>query len=261
MSKPPYTTRLQAGLGLIAETRRLLALWEPGMGTTALRRAALASGEFPSITARRLENIVVEAFAPRYLVDDGYPARLLKTLLGTLPEVDIRQLMFLYTCRANPILADFVRERYWPRYAAGSTTMSKTEAVDFIRRAMDRGLTTRRWADSTVERVSGYLPGALADFGLLGAARLDTRPVQSFRPTPLLSSFLAHDLHVHGVGDQALLAHEDWRLFGLDGDDVLGELKQLALRGELILQSAGSLVHIGWKHQTLEALADEFATH
>ena len=260
MNRPPYSTRLQAGLGLIPETHRLLALWEPGMGTTALLRAALASGEFPGITARRLENIVREAFAPRYLVDDARPARLMKTLLGTVPGHDLQQLMFLYTCRANRILGDFVRERYWPRYMAGNTRMSKAEAVDFIRRAMDRGLTTTRWADSTVERVSGYLPGVLADFGLLGPARLDTRPIQAFRPTPLLSSFLAHDLHVHGVGDQALLAHEDWRLFGLDDGDVLAELKQLALRGELILQSAGSLVRIAWKHQTMEGLAHEFAT-
>ena len=40
----PYTTQLQAGLGLFDETRTLLELWQPGMNGNLLKRAALASG-------------------------------------------------------------------------------------------------------------------------------------------------------------------------------------------------------------------------
>ena len=62
-----YTTQLQAGLGLITETRQLLELHEPGLSVAALTERALASGRFPLVTARRLRNIVAECFAPRYL--------------------------------------------------------------------------------------------------------------------------------------------------------------------------------------------------
>jgi hypothetical protein len=65
----PYTTQLQAGLGLIPETGRLLDMWQPGMSGQDLLRVALDVGAFPTISARRLRNIVIEAFAPRYLVD------------------------------------------------------------------------------------------------------------------------------------------------------------------------------------------------
>jgi hypothetical protein len=42
-------------------------------------------------------------------------------------------------------------------------------------------------------------------------------------------------------------------LFGLtEPEDVLAELKSLALRGELILQSAGTVTHIAWKASSLE---------
>ena len=77
---PKYTTQLQAGLGLVPETLKLLAIWEPGMTGPDLLKAALASGEFPNVTARRLRNVIIEAFCPRYLVDDAAPARLLKAL-------------------------------------------------------------------------------------------------------------------------------------------------------------------------------------
>ena len=77
---PKYTTQLQAGLGLLPETQKLLAIWEPGMTGQDLLKAALASGEFPNVTARRLRNVVLEAFSPRYLLDDAAPARLLKAI-------------------------------------------------------------------------------------------------------------------------------------------------------------------------------------
>jgi hypothetical protein len=45
-----------------------------------LHQVALESGRFPTVTARRLRNIVVECFAPRYLVSAGAPAAHLKRL-------------------------------------------------------------------------------------------------------------------------------------------------------------------------------------
>jgi hypothetical protein len=33
------------------------------------------------------------------------------------------------------------------------------------------------------------------------------------------------------VGDNALLTHEDWQLFGLAREDVLEEIKRLSLKG------------------------------
>ena len=70
----PYTTQLQAGLGMIPETRALLDLWSPGMAARDLNDAALESGLFSTVTARRLKNIVLECFKPRYLPRDGQPA-------------------------------------------------------------------------------------------------------------------------------------------------------------------------------------------
>ena len=55
----PYTTQLQAGLGLVNETKTLLDLWSPGMSAVQLYQIALESGRFPTVTARRLRNIVV----------------------------------------------------------------------------------------------------------------------------------------------------------------------------------------------------------
>ena len=249
VGEAPYTTQLQAGLGLLTETVRLLELWKPGMSGQRLLQLALESGAFPTISARRLRNIVIEAFAPRYLVDAAQPARVLKILLGRISQMDLRQLFFVYTCRANPILADFIREVYWQRYTAGAQAVSKEEARSFIRRAVGRGRTTTRWSESTTVRVSNYLLGTSADYGLLGPIRANARNIIPYRITPVTASVFAHDLHFRGLGDGALLHRAEWVLFGLEPADVLQELKRLALRGEIIVQSAATVTQIGWKHQ------------
>jgi hypothetical protein len=256
---PKYTTQLQAGLGLVPETLKLLVAWEPGMGGLDLFKAALASGDFPAVTARRLQNVVTEAFRPRYLAEGEVPAKLLKAVSGSLSREDFRSLCFLFTCRANPILADFVRQVYWPRYSADGSLVSKADSLQFVSSAVSDGRTTSPWSETTITRVASYLLGACADFGLLGAMKAGARSIITFRITPTVASVLAHDLHFKGVGDNSIMRSPDWGLFGLEADDVLGELKRLSLRGELILQSAGRLTQVSWKHKSMEELADGIA--
>ena len=255
-----YTTQLQAGLGLIDETRIILDLWEPGMSVQQLAQKALETGSFSTVTARRLRNVVAEAFSPRYMVDEGQPATHLKQLLSRhAADADVIQLMFLFTSRANPILADFVRQVYWQRYAGGYSEVRGEDARAFVERAIEDGKTGKHWADSTVRRISGYLMGCCADFGLLESGSKSTRRIVSFRISTAATAYLAYELHFSGMGDNALLIHEDWGLFGLDREDVLAEIKRLSLKGLLLVQVAGEAVRISWKYPNMEVLCDAIA--
>ncbi len=259
VNNTPYTTQLQAGLGLVDETKTLLDLWIPGMTATQLFQVALESGRFPTVTARRLRNIVAECFAPRYLVAGGTPAAHLKRLAKTIPTVDLAQLMFLFTSRANPILGDFVRDVYWGRYAGGYTQITNDDARTFVERGIDDGKTIKRWSETTVRRISAYLTGCCADYGLLERGSRSSRRILPFRISPVAAAYLAHELHLAGVGDNALLTHQDWMLFGLERADVLEELKRLSLKGLLIVQAAGDVIRISWTHHDMEALCDVLA--
>lgn len=251
-----YTSQLGAGLGLVNETRILLGLWESGMSTARLHQVALESGSFPTVTARRLRNIIVECFAPRYLVNGGTPAGSLKRLAASLPTSDMAQLMFIFTCRANVILGDFVRKVYWDRYSAGQAFITNADARAFVERAIDDGKTVKPWSESMVANVSGYLTGCCGDFGLLEGGHRTKRRVLPFRLSPVVAAYLAHELHFSGVGDNAILSHEDWQLFGLEREDVLDEVKRLSLKGLLIIQAAGEVVRISWKLPDMEAFCD-----
>lgn len=247
----PYTTKLQVGLGLIEETRKLLDAWSPGMDSSDLETISLDHGLFPNVTSRRLKNIVHEGFSARYLVTDDYPAKYLKILLDRLKPSVFSQLLFVYTCRANSILADFVKCVYWASYAAGKQIISGRDAEIFVLDGINQGKTGIRWADSTIRRVSNYLPGACVDFGLLKKEGKSEYLILPYHIDDGAAAYLAHDLHFLGSGDNAVLAHQDWELFGLNREDVISEFKRLSLMGWFIVQSAGLATRIGWKYDTM----------
>jgi hypothetical protein len=251
-----YTTRLGAGQGMIEETRIMLDLWHEGMDAQSLNHSALQSGRFPKMSARRLRNFVIECFKPRYLTDGAAPARWLKRLQPALATREFEQLLFIYTCRANVILADFIREIYWPAYASGRNEISNEVARRFVEQAVSNDKTTTQWSENMIERVAGYLTGTCAEFGLLERGHKSVRRIVPFRIEQRVAAILVYDLRFAGHGDNSIVSHPDWALFGLEPPDVIDELKRLALKDWLIVQAAGNVIRIGWKHDSMEDVID-----
>lgn len=251
-----YTTQLGAGQGLIRETLILLDLWQAGMSGTDLYRAALASGLFSTLSARRLHDMITVGFAPRYLRNGGAPALLLKQVNVHFARKEFEQLLFLYTCRVHAILADFIRQVYWPAYTVGKAKLGNDEARAFVMAAVREGKTTVAWSEIMLRRVASNLTGCCADFGLLDQGAKAVRKILPYRIEPTTVAMLAYDLHFAGHGDNSVIHHEDWALFGLEPTDVLEELKRLALRNWLIVQTAGGVVRMGWQCKTMEELTD-----
>jgi len=248
-----YTTQLQAGLGMTGETLDLLHLWQRGDDATRLREKVVASGLFSRATARRARNLVMEMFAPRFLAQNGVPAARMKFLAEQkLPTESLVQLFFLYTARAQAIFRDFVTDVYWLRYSAHSAMLRREDAELFVRRALDTGRMQKRWSDSTIRRVSAYLLGCCADFGLLGKAGRSQRAIKHFAIRPDVAVYLAHDLHFAGLSDMAMAIHSDWRLFGLDPQDVIKQLKSIAHDGHFFIQATADMIQVSWKYRTME---------
>lgn len=253
-----YTTQLQAGLGLLEETRQLLQVYQPGMTASQLYDAALASGRFPLVTARRLRNIVAECFTPRYL-RDAHVADRLKSLADRFTTAEFNQLLFIYTARANLVLADFVREVYWAHYSAGRNDLQLDDARTFVANSVREGKTQKPWSQTTIKRISSYLMGSCADYGLLTTTGHNQRSIAAYRILPRVAAYLVYDLKFSGLGDNQIVSSSDWDLFGLERADVRDQLKHLSLQGLLIYQAASDVVHIGWTYKSMEELIDVMA--
>ena len=256
VSQIKYDTNLAMGLGLIEETKILLQVWSPQLSAIELYKQVLDTGLISNVSAYRLKNIVVRCFANRFLEKNGVPAIYLKRLAYILTPSETAQLFFIYTCRTNPIFADFVKDVYWVNYESAVEIITKDKSEEFVRNAIENAKTSSRWAEGQIERMGRYLTGCCSDFGLLGRPTSKGRSILSFRIESKVVAYLAYDLHFAGVGDNALLSHEDWRLFGLNREDVLEEIKRLSLKGLLIIQVAGDVIRISWKFTSMETLCN-----
>lgn len=254
MSEKIYNAQLKSGLGVIEETRTLLDLWEPGMKAPELFRLALNSGRFRNISATRLRDIITKCFSYRYLTRGDYPAWLLKRLKPVLSNAEFTQLLFLFTARKHTILADFIKQVYWNCYGNGQDIMSVEDARDFVMRAYQQGIIANQRSEYTRKRIASGLIGCCVDFKLLDPGKRRNHKILPNRIGKTTSLFLAYDLHFSGAGDNAVIAHPDWELFGLQKEDVLSELKQLSLQGDLIVQTAGEVSRIEWTHASWEEL-------
>ena len=191
----------------------LLDLWSQA-DTPSLLQTALPS-KYPDDDCETL----AEHRFPRGIRAEVFPSTMqdspscFKNLNGAVSPQDQKHFLFLHATPRN--LADFVREftgRDTPLVAPlfpKKTPSSLSKLPQTARRRSP-------WSESTIRRVSSYLLGACADFGMLG-------PDQGWRalnPNLQADTFhhllLAHDLHFKGFGDNAVPDREDWGLFGLD---------------------------------------------
>jgi len=255
MSVQFYTTQLQAGLGLKEETKGLFELWQTGMNTQELCDVALDSGSFPNVTARRLRNIVAECFFPRYLRNEGV-AQQVKELLPRLSSSEMSQVFYLYTARANFILAEFVKNVYWQKYASGYQNLHVEDSKEFVELGLQDGKMKKSWSETTIKRVSSYILGCLVDYNFLEVESRSERRITPPRLADNLAVYLAYELHFSGLGDNAVINHPDWQLFGLSSQDVREELKALAVNRHWIIQAAGEVVQISWAYTNMEEVID-----
>ncbi len=251
-----YTTALSKGQGAIPEMLAVLDVWEPDMQVADLKQTVLDSGVISRATALRVKDIVGRVFAPRFLVDDGQPAKNIKRLVeGGLRAGQLTQIFLIYTCRAHDILYDFICEVYWPKYGAGASYIHRQDALDFIEAASTMGVISPRWSDTTMLRVAGYLTGCLTDFGLTSGDKAGKREIIPFSIAPLTVLYLTHEIHFSGANDNSILDHPDWKIFGLEKQDVVNELQRVA-NSHFIPQYAGDLLRISWKYKTMEEALD-----
>jgi len=255
-----YSVALAKGQGMPSETILLLKTWREGMSAVELKRHVIANGLLPKATNYRTSDLVSRVFAPRYLSHGAVAAKNLKHLLALgFPADRLLQLFLIYTARANLILRDFITDVYWPHYNAGSRVLQRQDALDFMKSARAGGHMPKNWSDAMKTKMTRYLLSALTDFKLTRDLPKGRREIVPYNIQPATTLYLAHEAHFSGSSDHAVLEHGDWKLFGLDRQGVLDELRKVADQGHFIVQFSGDLLRISWKHKSMEECLDGIA--
>ena len=253
-----YASGFEKFSGLVAETVALLRAWCPGMSSLALADLAIAKNVLGKAASNRVKDVVNQAFAKRFLSPDDSPARYLKLMVEK--EVDLsrlREVLFLYTARQQPLMADFMTEVYWPMVAHGVREVDNREARRLITDAFGTPRLPNRWSDSMVQRVAQGMTRALSDFGFLSSRRsgkLDTIP---YVISNFAGRFICAEAHFSGTGDTSILRIPEWSWFGLSVSEVPRLLSGLAASGsDFLFQYSGEIARMSWQHKSMEGFLD-----
>jgi len=255
-----YTIALCKGAALVDEMRTLVQHWTPDKEIGCFVDRVLRDNLLARGTAYRTKDIVRRVFARRLLVPTDAPARHLKRLIDNrLPRRLFVEVLFLYAARADRLLYDFTTEVFWPACRRGRSILTTDDVLAFLAEAIDRGQIEEAWSSNVQVKIARAVLSTLRDVGFLREVQRGQREIVSYYLSDEGVAYLAYELHEAGLSDSAVCEHPDWQLFGLDRGRVLGRLDHLGADKGMLVQQAGSVVGITWKHESVEEMIDDLA--
>jgi hypothetical protein len=237
----PYSTRNTSKGSLLAEAHVVFRAIASGKSTDEVRSACLGGGLLRQ-PARETRRHIWDSLNWRFFAW-APPSWVINDLAEAAVRSDVTSprfvgLIFVHFARRDRLTFDFVCDKLWPLWKAGTRDVSRDDVVDFQAES-DSGQRAR-WRETTRVKLAGNVLSALRDFGLLTGVRRKTlhRPVVAHE----VALHLCRLLDAEGLRGRALLEAQDWRLVLWDIQDTSQALAQLAQRGDLRFERSGRTV-------------------
>lgn len=244
-----YNSNLLKGTGLIQEMLVLIEEYNQSESAQDFQKRVLEEGLLSKSTDNRTIDVVRNIFRTRFLNQKLDVTAYIKSMRNEYVSMEvITQLFLIYTCRANPILGDFISEIYYSHTKNGKSKISAEDPKIFIRAAIGDGRIQTSWSSSTIEKVSEHINACLIDFGLVDKSK----QILPFRAIDLTVNYLLHELHFQGYSEMEILHHRDWQIFDLDSSSLVSIAERISFRGTFIFQFSGEILKIGWNYDNME---------
>ena len=246
--KKEYNSNLLKGTGLIQEMLILIDADDSSEPYLDFQQRVVSDDLLSKSTENRVIDIVRNIFKDRFLGYEINIPEVLKEMREEYVSMSVlTQIFFLYICRANKLLVDFIIEVYYKKLNSGYHDLKSSDPKDFIKVALADGRINTSWSESTMSKVSEHIIATLIDFELIER----NKTIINFRIIDLTANYLAHELHFRGISDNSIWHHEDWKLYGLMPNDVISIFERLANQGTFIMQFSGELLSISWKNKSM----------
>lgn len=253
MTEANYTSRIIKASALIADTKTLLAAWDPEQEPSANLESARRTNLFGKASRRRVEDIL-NIFRQRYFDDPDVGDALSILVKGNVPGQWVDPLLYFYSVKNDQTLRAIVLDVIHPRRMNGYTDINREHVIRSVREWVAEGKTTDQWGDETILRVAKNSLAALRDFGVLQGKVNKTitpmyLPVEAF-------TFLAFEMWRHERSGEKVQRREDWKLFFLPTQGVERFFLEAHQERLLAYYAAGSIIRLEFPVITLKEMAD-----
>jgi len=162
---------------LIADTKVLLAAWDPERSVTGNLDRARRENIFGKASRKRVEDILL-IFRQRYFDDADVGTAMVTLTQNGAPAQWIGPPLYFFSAQNDNTRRDTVVEMLCPRHQAGYMDLPVEVVVRGIRDWVVEGKTMTRWGDNTIARVARSSLAALRDSGVFqGTAKSQLTPI------------------------------------------------------------------------------------
>jgi hypothetical protein len=247
MDEKKYNIDLCKGTGLIQESMVLLDVYDKTISKQQFVEKVIRENFLAKKSDKRIKDIVEIGFYKRYVNSNKeIPIYLSKLKDNYISLSVIQQIFLIYTSRANLILFDFIKDKYWNEINAGEIVFKNNYAKNFLNEIMKHNFNLK-WSESTQNKMSSYLMSAIVDFKFI---EKNGKVVPVFI-NDITANYLLHELHFNGLSDEDIIMAEEWKIFGLNKNEIIDIIHKISLTGIFLFQYSGDLFKINWKYQSM----------
>jgi len=249
-----YSSMLSGKGALLNETLAVLQQIDRGHSLDQVRAMVMDHDLLGKMTMSTRESVWDHIHA-RYLTD-GNHARLLARMVIHAPDRQTERLVPFYElCRSSSILRDTTLYCVYPRYAAGYSSIDKTDIQGFFDDIAVEHPELTAWSPQTRDKVVSNILTILRDFGLLEGSQRK-RFSRLYVPLPTFV-YVLYRLAQDGLTTpQEILDVEDWRLFFLEPADVVTLLDEATVAGHCTFKHRGDIYSLDLHYPSLEACVE-----
>jgi hypothetical protein len=253
MNEAVYTSRIIKASALIADTKTLLASWDPEQDTSTNLEYARRTNLFGKASRSRVEDIL-NIFRQRYFGDPAVGNALSILVKGNVPGQWVDPLLYYYSVKNDQTLRAIILEVIQPRQMSGYSDISIEIVMRNLRDWVAEGKTTTEWGEKTTLRVAQNALAALRDYGVLqGRANKTITPM--YLPVEAFT-YLAFEMWRHERSGEKVLGSEDWKLFFLPTHGVERFFLEAHQEKLLAYYAAGSIVRLEFPENNLVEMAN-----
>ena len=252
-------TSLIKGTASLDELRALFLSWRPGEAPVDFAKRIRAEGILVKQTAQRADDLVLRVFRPWFLMPDTTAVeRLQKIFRKNVDWHVLNELILLYKSRAEAVLFDYLIKSFWVQFQEGALYLRMVDVENFLNEARETGFIENEWSSYTQTRLAYGLLRVVKEVGFVKEEKRELYSFITYRVSNFFANYLAYDLHLAGLSDQAIVEHPDWRLFGLNRSQVLQKLSDLGDQSGIVMQQAGSVVRVTWLYKSMDEVIDAY---
>jgi hypothetical protein len=251
-----YSSKIIKAGALLADTKTLLAHWNPSLPAQANLDRLRRENIFGKVSRSRVEDVLA-IFRQRFLGEEGVTKALVVLVQKRLPAAALDRVLYFHAAQADRLLYDAVIDILLPLQARGITQVDVLEIQRPLKKWVEAGKTSGKWSEPTIIRIAQGLLSTLRDFGVLQGA-VKKRIAPAYLPLAAFA-YLAFYFKQHEPSGAKLVELPHWRLFFLPPEGVERFLFEAHQRNLLEYYAAGSVTRLTFPANTLEEYAHVIA--